>query len=83
MLYGKTLDHVLELTVALSDASVVQFREIPRAEVPNGVLTLTMHPQITGRGYRMLMLERLIDYFASFDNLAFTTLGAAAAAFRA
>jgi peptidoglycan/xylan/chitin deacetylase (PgdA/CDA1 family) len=53
-----------------------------RAEVPNGVLTLTMHPQISGRGYRMLMLERLIDYFATFDDLAFTTLGEAAEAFR-
>src|SRR6185295_1302482 len=36
VLYGKTIDHVLELTVALSDASVVQFRETPRAQVPDG-----------------------------------------------
>jgi len=52
------------------------------AEVPDGVLTLTMHPQIIGRGHRMLMLERLIDYFASRPGVQFTTLGAAAAAFR-
>lgn len=36
VLYGKTIDHVLELTVALSDGSVVDFREIPRSETPQG-----------------------------------------------
>jgi FAD/FMN-containing dehydrogenase len=36
VLYGKTIDHVLELTVALSDGSVVEFREIPRSEIPQG-----------------------------------------------
>ncbi len=36
VLYGKTIDHVLEQTVVLSDASVVQFKEIPRSEVPTG-----------------------------------------------
>jgi len=51
------------------------------AETPTGVMTLTMHPQIIGRGHRMLMLERLIDYFASHDHVQFTTLGAAANAF--
>ena len=34
VIYGKTIDHVLELTVALSDGSVVDFREIPRNQVP-------------------------------------------------
>jgi FAD/FMN-containing dehydrogenase/Fe-S oxidoreductase len=36
VLYGKTIDHVLEQTVALSDGSVAQFHEIPRSEVPAG-----------------------------------------------
>ena len=36
VLYGKTIDHVLEVMVALSDASVVEFRPIPRAEIPTG-----------------------------------------------
>ncbi|MEO8130965.1 MAG: FAD-linked oxidase C-terminal domain-containing protein [Bryobacteraceae bacterium] len=36
VLYGKTIDHVLEQVVALSDGSVVHFRELPRAEVPLG-----------------------------------------------
>src|SRR5437867_10391307 len=36
VLYGKPIDHVLEQTVALADGSVVQFREIPRSELPGG-----------------------------------------------
>ncbi|HMJ61276.1 MAG TPA: FAD-binding oxidoreductase, partial [Bryobacteraceae bacterium] len=36
VLYGKTIDHVLEQTVALSDGSIVEFREIARSEVPKG-----------------------------------------------
>jgi len=36
VLYGKTIDHVIELEVALSDATVARFRAIPRSEVPTG-----------------------------------------------
>ncbi len=36
VLYGKTIDHVLEQTVALSDGSVVHFRDLPRDQVPKG-----------------------------------------------
>ncbi len=36
VLYGKTIDHVLEQTVALSDGSVVHFRDLPRDQVPQG-----------------------------------------------
>jgi FAD/FMN-containing dehydrogenase/Fe-S oxidoreductase len=36
VLYGKTIDHVLEQTVALSDGTVVQFRDVPRNEIPTG-----------------------------------------------
>ncbi|HEY2843071.1 MAG TPA: FAD-linked oxidase C-terminal domain-containing protein [Bryobacteraceae bacterium] len=36
ILYGKTIDHVLEQTVLLSDGSIVEFREIPRADIPQG-----------------------------------------------
>src|SRR3984885_603018 len=36
VLYGKTIDHVLEQTVALSDGSIVHFREIPRNGTPAG-----------------------------------------------
>jgi len=34
--YGKTIDHVLEMVVALSDGTVAHFRELPRGEVPQG-----------------------------------------------
>ena len=36
VLYGKTIDHVLEQIVALSDGSIVHFREIARSEIPSG-----------------------------------------------
>jgi len=36
VLYGKTIDHVLEQTVVLADTSIVQFHEISRSEVPTG-----------------------------------------------
>lgn len=36
VLYGKTIDHVLEQTVALADGSVVHFRDLKRDEVPKG-----------------------------------------------
>jgi len=36
VLYGKTLDHVLEQVVCLSDGSVAHFRDCPRDEVPVG-----------------------------------------------
>ena len=36
VLYGKTIDHVLEQTVVLADTSVVHFREMGRGEVPTG-----------------------------------------------
>ena len=52
-------------------------------EVPGGVLTLTMHPQVIGRGHRMLMLERLIEHFRHHDGVRFTRLAQVAEEFRA
>ncbi len=40
-----------------------------------GIYNLTMHPQVIGRGHRMLMLERLIGHFRSRDGVVFETLG--------
>lgn len=48
VLYGKTIDHVLEQVVALSDASVVHYREIAREEVPSG-------ETLEARGYRAVL----------------------------
>jgi peptidoglycan-N-acetylglucosamine deacetylase len=52
-------------------------------EVDGGVLTLTMHPQVIGRGHRMLMLERLIEHFRGHDGVRFATLAQVADEFRA
>ena len=35
-LYGKTIYHVIEQTVLLSDGSIVHFRDVPRDQVPTG-----------------------------------------------
>lgn len=51
-------------------------------EILDGVFTLTMHPQVIGRGHRLLMLERLIAHFRA-SGAQFTTMSAAADAFRA
>jgi peptidoglycan/xylan/chitin deacetylase (PgdA/CDA1 family) len=40
-----------------------------------GLFTLTLHPEVVGRGHRMLMLERLVDYFKGHSGVAFESLG--------
>jgi peptidoglycan/xylan/chitin deacetylase (PgdA/CDA1 family) len=52
-------------------------------EVPNGVYTLTMHPQVIGRGHRLMLLERLIEHVSAHEGVRFVTLAEAADAFRA
>jgi hypothetical protein len=47
------------------------------------VLTFTMHPQVIGRGHRMLMLERFVAHAAGLDGVVFSTMADAAAAWRA
>ena len=49
----------------------------------SGVYVLTMHPQTTGKGSRMLMLERLIHHIRSHDGVEFKTLATVADEFRA
>jgi peptidoglycan/xylan/chitin deacetylase (PgdA/CDA1 family) len=39
-----------------------------------GVFTLTLHPEIIGRGPRLQMLDRLIEYMRGHDEVRFTTL---------
>jgi peptidoglycan/xylan/chitin deacetylase (PgdA/CDA1 family) len=50
-----------------------------RRELPRGVLTLTMHPYIIGRGHRLLALEQLVDDLAA-HGARFVTAEAAVAA---
>jgi peptidoglycan-N-acetylglucosamine deacetylase len=40
-----------------------------------GLYTLTLHPQVIGRGHRMLLLERLIRHFENHDGVVFEPLG--------
>ncbi|MBX5206756.1 polysaccharide deacetylase [Rhizobium sp. NZLR11] len=40
----------------------------------NGVFTLTMHPQVIGRGPRIAMLSRLIDHMRSQPDVHFMTM---------
>jgi peptidoglycan/xylan/chitin deacetylase (PgdA/CDA1 family) len=50
-------------------------------EIADGVFTLTMHPQIIGRGPRIRMLARLIDHMSGFPDVRFATLAETAARF--
>ncbi len=42
--------------------------------VPGGVFTLTMHPQVIGRGHRLLMLERLIEHMLRQPKVRFSRM---------
>jgi peptidoglycan/xylan/chitin deacetylase (PgdA/CDA1 family) len=53
------------------------------ANHPGGVFTLTMHPQIIGRGSRVMMLERLIGHMAAQPGVEFRTMAEVADAWRA
>lgn len=44
-------------------------------DVPSGIYILTMHPEIIGRGHRILMLERLIDWMADHEGVMFARIG--------
>ena len=54
-----------------------------RTGVPDGVFTLTMHPQTIGRGHRLLMLESLIDEWRARLGVTFARALDVAEAFRA
>jgi peptidoglycan-N-acetylglucosamine deacetylase len=43
-------------------------------DVPGGIYTLTMHPEIIGKGHRIMMLERLIDWMAGHEEVEFARL---------
>jgi peptidoglycan/xylan/chitin deacetylase (PgdA/CDA1 family) len=46
--------------------------------VPDGVFTFTNHPEIIGRGPRILMLEELINHMLRADGVKFLTMSDAA-----
>lgn len=42
--------------------------------VGKGLLNITMHPQVIGRGHRLLFLEQFIQYVASKPGVSFTMI---------
>ena len=51
-------------------------------DVPDGVFTLTMHPQVIGHGHRMLMLEEIVQEIKQHDGVFFARTGETAEQFR-
>lgn len=47
--------------------------------IGTGAYILTMHPQVIGRGHRILMLERLIAYMKGHEGVTFKTMSQVAA----
>ncbi|MEJ5197993.1 MAG: polysaccharide deacetylase [Anaerolineae bacterium] len=45
-----------------------------RIHEPNGVFTLTMHPQVIGRGHRLALLERFIEHVLAAGRCRFARL---------
>jgi peptidoglycan-N-acetylglucosamine deacetylase len=46
------------------------------------VYTLTMHPQVIGRGHRLLMLERLVRHIRDRSGVEFVTMAEVASEWR-
>jgi peptidoglycan/xylan/chitin deacetylase (PgdA/CDA1 family) len=56
--------------------------EYALAHAPGGVYDLCLHPQVIGRGHRLLMLERLIAAMQEHEEIAFSRLDDYAARWR-
>jgi peptidoglycan/xylan/chitin deacetylase (PgdA/CDA1 family) len=52
-------------------------------EIGSGLLTLTMHPQVIGRGHRQRMLRAFLDHVRARPGVRFTSCGDYARAWRA
>ncbi len=61
---GRAIDQVYDLWAAEFDYAY--------ANVPDGVFTLTMHPQVIGRGPRLQMVERLIEHVQAHGGILFS-----------
>ena len=42
--------------------------------IGEGVFTLTMHPQVMGRGHRLLLLERVIEHIRQREGVVFSKM---------
>ena len=50
--------------------------------IPDGVFDLTMHPQVIGRGHRLLLLERFIEHCLTYPTLRFARVRDVVESFR-
>lgn len=50
--------------------------------IGEGIYTLTMHPQVIGRGHRLLMLEKLMHHIRRQPGVSFATMSEVAAEYR-
>lgn len=50
--------------------------------VPDGVVVMTMHPQVSGQGYVLRMLRQFLDKLTKDDRVSFDNMGKAAHAWR-
>ena len=53
------------------------------SRVPGGVFDLTMHPQVMGRGHRILLLEQVIEHCRQYPSLTFARMTEVADGYRA
>ena len=53
------------------------------SRVPGGVFDLTMHPQVMGRGHRILLLEQVIEHCRQYPSLTFARMTEVADRYRA
>jgi peptidoglycan/xylan/chitin deacetylase (PgdA/CDA1 family) len=61
-----------------NDVFDIWLQEFDFCAAQKGVFTLTMHPQVIGRGPRVRMLDRLIKAIKKKPGVRFVTMGAAA-----
>jgi hypothetical protein len=50
--------------------------------IPDGVFDLTMHPQVIGRGHRLMLLERFIEHCLAYPSLHFARVRDVVESFR-
>jgi peptidoglycan/xylan/chitin deacetylase (PgdA/CDA1 family) len=62
-------------TVEQVEAAWREEFDVALTTAPGGVFTLTMHPEVIGRGPRLAMLDRLIAYMRTQDGVTFAPMG--------
>ncbi|MFC0449984.1 polysaccharide deacetylase family protein [Rhodococcus jostii] len=73
------VEHIPGVNAGMQSPEVIYQRwkdhfDFAYQRVPNGLVTITVHPQSIGRPHNLMMFERLLDYMTSFDDVLFTNL---------